>query len=91
MKKFIQLVLVVSLLQSFALAQVTIKFTVFASIPDSERIFITGNNSQLGNWTPDKSALIKINDTTWQQSYIFSVNQIIEYKFTKGEIGRAHV
>lgn len=84
MKKFIQLVLVVSLLQSFALAQVTIKFTVFASIPDSERIFITGNNSQLGNWTPDKSALIKINDTTWQQSYIFSVNQIIEYKFTKG-------
>lgn len=84
MKKFNQLVLVIYFLQSLTFAQVTIKFTVFASIPDSERIFITGNNSQLGNWTPDKSVLIKINDTTWQQSFIFSANQTIEYKFSKG-------
>ena len=56
------------------------------SLPPGDHIivYVTGNNSELGNWDPMAIKLEKINDTTWEMSFYFNTNESIEFKFTKG-------
>ncbi len=62
-----------------------IKFVVHSSIlSDSESVFISGNDSLLGEWNPDKIMLEKTNDSIWSRSFQFQKGENLEFKFTKG-------
>lgn len=61
---------------------VTIKLLT-ENIGDKENIYISGNNSQLGNWQPDKIKLEKV-DNHWEREFFFPPNTTLEFKFTKG-------
>ncbi len=85
MKKNLLLILfIISLsIQNFSQIQVRIE-VISNSIKPNEKIIISGNTKELGNWDPDIVALDKINDSTWAQTFNFKKNDLIEFKFTKG-------
>jgi predicted alpha/beta superfamily hydrolase len=62
-------------------------FQVAASnLPDTAKVYITGNQPQLGNWQPDQVALQKQTGTNiWSAEFKFPSGQILEYKFTRGQ------
>lgn len=84
MKSFFLLVLIYFLIPLAILPQSKIELIVISNVPQNQKIFITGNKPELGNWNPDKISLDKINDSTWSKLFEFSKNEIIEFKFTKG-------
>lgn len=53
-------------------------------VSDSESVFISGNDSLLGDWNPNEIDLVKIDDSTWSRKFWFYNGKSIEYKFTKG-------
>lgn len=53
-------------------------------LPDSSKIFITGDHKLLSNWDPGKIALEKQNDGIWSKEFIFPEGSIISYKITRG-------
>lgn len=62
-----------------------VKFVVIDStLSISDSVYITGNTSKLGNWNPNKTALKKINNSSYALELFFSKDKTIEYKFTKG-------
>lgn len=63
---------------------VKVKFVVVSNLSASDNVYITGNTAKLGNWTPDNTALQKINDSTCTLELFFPKNKTVEYKFTKG-------
>ncbi len=86
MKKYL-ILLFTLFAQIIIIAQQTsnIKFVVISkNLPDSVKIYITGNNRQLGNWNPAGIEMDKINDSTWNKTISFSLNSKIEFKFTQG-------
>ncbi len=83
MKKIFAILFSVSALLSAQNYQLTVK--VFSSnLKESDTLFIAGNNSQFGNWSPNKIPLTKINDSLWSKTFSFPDNEILEFKFTKG-------
>jgi predicted alpha/beta superfamily hydrolase len=54
---------------------------------DTSKVYITGNNSLLGNWNPSKVSLTEINDSTWERTFSFEPETSLEYKFTLGSWG----
>lgn len=70
---------------SLNFAQIKLKIVVTTNNIDStEKVFITGNNPELGNWNPRLIHLVKINDSTWTKEFLFDKDEILEFKFTKG-------
>ncbi len=62
-----------------------VKFIVYShSVNDNESVYIAGNDVQLGEWDPSSILLDKINDSTWEKSFYFTIGKTLEYKFTKG-------
>ncbi len=51
---------------------------------DNKKVFITGNQSTLGNWKPDSVMLSRINDTTFEKSIYFKEGTQVEFKVTAG-------
>lgn len=84
MKSFFLLVIIYFIIPFAILPQCKIELIVFSKIPPNQNIFITGNKPDLGNWSPDKIPLTKINDSTWSRSFEFMADDVIEFKFTKG-------
>ena len=66
------------------LSQSKIEILVYSSLPQNQKVFISGSTPELGNWNPDKIALNKINDSTWSKTFNFNAGEIIEFKFTTG-------
>jgi predicted alpha/beta superfamily hydrolase len=64
--------------------QCKIDFIVNSKLSGDQKIYITGNKPELGNWNPNKISLNKINDSTWSKSFEFLSDEIIEFKFTIG-------
>ncbi len=64
-----------------------VRFQVSAvNLSDTAKIYITGNQPQLGNWQPDQVALQKKTGTNiWSVEFRFPPGEILEYKFTKGQ------
>lgn len=54
------------------------------NVSDTDKIFITGDNVQLGEWNPEKVALTKQNDNQWLKSFNFPEGTIFYYKITRG-------
>jgi predicted alpha/beta superfamily hydrolase len=77
-------VLTLLFIQFNILAQVKVEIIVISSLPQDQKVFITGNKPELGNWNPDKITLNKINDSTWSKEFEFISGETIEFKFTKG-------
>lgn len=67
-------------------------------IPEASRVYLTGDNDQLGIWDPAGAALDRLSDGTWTRTFHFPAGMILYYNCTRGswrtqalEIGRAHV
>lgn len=73
-------------LSSFVLAQTAkVKIIVHsAPLPENEKVFITGNILQLGNWSPDKISLCRVNATTWKFETTVPLLSHLEFKITRG-------
>lgn len=62
-----------------------VKFIVHTSpLNSAESVFITGDDSLLGFWTPNSVELERVNDTTFARTFKFEHGESFEYKFTKG-------
>lgn len=84
MKKYI-LIIILTLLNQLLFSQVKVEIIVIApGLMDTEKVFITGNCSILGDWNPGLIPLDKKNDSTWNKVFEFPINIVLEYKFTKG-------
>ena len=63
---------------------VTINVTA-NELSDSAKIYIVGNQKEIGYWDPAAVQLEKIDKNTWRKVFSFPVNTILEFKFTKGK------
>ena len=72
----------------FCFAQIksiSVKLIVISHTPKPTfKIYITGDNQELGNWDPSLISLDKINDSTWFKQLNFNAGTSIQYKFTLG-------
>jgi len=56
-------------------------------LPDSSKVYISGNSEKLGMWNPSSVMLESRNrgtDTVWSRSFSFPLDEKIEFKFTQG-------
>ncbi len=83
----ITLTLLVSIFVSIlTFAQVKVTINVYAnSVKESEKVFIAGNHTQLGEWIPNRIVLEQIDSVLWMKTFLFNKNEFIEFKFTKGD------
>lgn len=84
MKILILCLWILSFVQFTTLPQCKIEVIVISSLPEVQKVFIAGNKPKLGNWSPDKISLSKMNDSTWAKKFDFKIGETIEFKFTKG-------
>ncbi len=49
-----------------------------------EKAYLTGNNSELGNWNPSAVPMTRQSDTEWSVTIPFKDGEAIEYKITAG-------
>lgn len=83
MKKFF--VLIISAASFVFAQQKTITFEVLTDkLDDTASVFITGNNSSLGDWNAGAVRLNKIEKDKWSISVPFENFAELEYKFTLG-------
>lgn len=54
------------------------------SLADTARVYITGNEAQLGAWHPGRVALAPQADGSWSRTFNFPKGARLEYKFTRG-------
>ncbi len=88
MKKYL-LIISLIIFNQLLYTQTKVEFIVTAlGLTDTENVFVTGNQTALGDWNPGLISLDKINDSTWNKTFIFPVNSALEFKFTKGSWGK---
>lgn len=88
MKKLLIYFSLIILSNTLNFSQVKIKIIVTSNKVDStQKVFIAGNRSELGNWNPGLISFEKLNDTSWAKKFLFEKNSILEFKFTKGSWG----
>lgn len=64
---------------------VKITFRIEANnIPDSAKLYITGNTKELGRWDPAEVSLINTSSNFWERTFIFPEGTELEYKITLG-------
>lgn len=86
MRKITLTILVSIFLSLITFPQVKVTLNVYAnSVNENESVFVVGNNSQLGEWIPNKIALEKIDSVLWRKTFSFNKNEFLEFKFTKGD------
>jgi len=87
MKKYL---LLFAILLLFALNfcsnnNVNVNFEVIGEgLPSDSKIFVTGNDDQLGNWRPDSIQLEKNEEGNWAKSFSFERGKKLEFKITRG-------
>lgn len=64
---------------------VEITFKIEANnIPDTAKVYISGNKPELGNWYPGKISLINTSGNIWERKFSFPAGESIEFKVTLG-------
>jgi predicted alpha/beta superfamily hydrolase len=71
-------------IQSIIIPQRKIEIRVISTLPQNQKVFITGNTPELGNWNPNKISLYRVNDSTWSKVFEFLEGETIKYKLTLG-------
>ena len=62
-----------------------VTFQVIVKNPsENQKVFVTGNQPELGNWKPDTLMLDRINDTTFNKTISFNEGTKLEFKVTAG-------
>ncbi len=85
MRIFILLFLMINAAAISQIKNHNVKFIVRAPLlKENSQIYITGNDSLLGNWNPAAAPLIKEDDSTWTITFQFAEGTNLEYKFTRG-------
>ncbi|MBT8390722.1 MAG: histidine kinase [Ignavibacteriaceae bacterium] len=87
MIKLIYNLVVMVIISPFLIAQQTVSIEIIVlcdSLNYNSEIFITGNDPQLGNWQPDKTKLIKIENGKWRKKFFFTKGKKLEFKVTRG-------
>jgi hypothetical protein len=54
-----------------------------ATLPDSQRVYLSGSSPALGNWQPDKVALQAVGGQVWEKT-LYLKEPSVAYKFTLG-------
>ena len=54
------------------------------NLPEGTKLYITGNDEQLGNWQPNEIELDNIKKGKWSKSFSFQKGKKLEFKFTRG-------
>lgn len=54
------------------------------ALDSTETIFITGNDSAVGNWNPGRVPLTRINDLQWKFEGSFQQGTLLQFKITRG-------
>ncbi len=86
--RFFQLFLVFNFLSFTIAAQdsVGVQIIVNSILPgDSNEVFISGNQKELGSWQPGKINFEKENDSIWVKSFTFQKGTELEFKITLGD------
>ena len=62
-----------------------VKFVILLkSTLNNQKVYLTGNNKELGNWKPDAVAMEKESDSVWVKTLYFKKGERIDFKITKG-------
>ncbi len=64
--------------------QSTLTINVVVPSPINDTIYITGDNSQWGDWNPQATPMKKINDSLWSIQNTFPTPSFLEFKITRG-------
>jgi predicted alpha/beta superfamily hydrolase len=68
---------------------VEITFKIKANnIPDTGKVYISGNKPELGNWQPGEISLINTSGNIWERTFSFPAGESIECKITLGSWDR---
>jgi len=79
-------ILIVFVILTPVFSQISVTFRVESpSVPEGSQIYITGNQSELGNWNPALRPLEFEKNGTWSRVFEFPENTELEYKFTRGD------
>jgi predicted alpha/beta superfamily hydrolase len=54
------------------------------NLPEGSKIYITGNDDQMGNWQPDSIELSETGKGKWSKSFSFAKGKKLEFKITRG-------
>lgn len=84
MKIFFTALWISLFIQSIIIPQSKIEIRIISVLSQDQKVFIAGNNPELGNWNPNKITLTKLNDSTWSKAFEFKIGETIEFKFTLG-------
>jgi predicted alpha/beta superfamily hydrolase len=61
-----------------------VTFRVLApTLPDSQRVYLSGSTAALGNWQPNKVALRRVDGQVWETT-VYLKEASVAYKFTLG-------
>ena len=70
-------------LPEFSKHQITIIVNA-QNIPESSKLFITGNQAEIGEWNPAQVPLGETKDGNWIGSFPIKENKRLEFKITRG-------
>ncbi len=85
MKKLFAFLIFLLIFSVSIYSQVRLEITVKSdSLKSDEKIYITGNQPQFGNWNPGMVSLHKFDEGIFTETFSFPVNTKLEFKFTKG-------
>jgi len=54
------------------------------NLPEGSKVYITGNDDQMGNWQPDSIELSEIEKGKWSKNFSFAKGKKLEFKITRG-------
>lgn len=85
MKKLFRSAIIISLLSVIIQAQTRLEIIVKSnSVKDEQKVYIVGNQPELGNWNPGAVHLDKKGDGLFSKTFYLDKNSHLEFKFTKG-------
>ncbi len=82
---FKRLFFVLFLTSSFVRADVQVVFRVLTpNLPPDSKVYISGNQPNLGEWHANVYDLRPETDSTWTRGFTFNTGTSLNYKFTRG-------
>jgi predicted alpha/beta superfamily hydrolase len=57
---------------------------IAVNLAEGSKVYITGNDDQMGNWQPDSVELSEIEKGKWSKSFSFTKGKKLEFKITRG-------
>lgn len=54
------------------------------TLPESSKLYITGNQPEIGKWDPAKVPLVDNSDGSWTGTFAIKENKQLEFKITRG-------